>query len=210
MKLAYTILPLLTVAASASASIKLPDKSEIPVLSGAEATLIEVEPNSTIVTAQTYDGSPSVGVFSLAPAGTDIDFFQVSLNAGDFLTGITAPIGNATFTDPDTGIYVVSALTGLVVAADDDGGQGLGSALTYAAPVSGVYFVAVSGFSDLPPGSAVGEPVASLNGLDADGLPHGEAGPYIITLSVVPSVIPEPTTLAAIAGLGVLALRRRK
>lgn len=173
------------------------------------AVITESEPNDSIATADplAYDGVnffAGVGTIPLAASGSDVDWFSITLNAGDFLTVNTAPISPA-FLAPDTEIFLVDPL-GVVVDQDDDDGQGLGSNYTYNALVGGTYHIAVTGFLDVA-GSLVGSGPAAIDGLDDVGAPHGDVGNYILTVSVVP--VPEPTMLG-LASLGLMGLAARR
>jgi hypothetical protein len=137
-----------------------------------------------------------VGVGSLTAGAADVDFFSVTLGAGDVLSAMTTPM-ESPFAAPDTLLGVFDT-SGTLVFFNDDGGAGwdgapvtnFGSAVRFVAPSAGTYFLGVTGFGDP----------------DFDGIGHGESGPYGLTLSVVPA----PGTLALGAGLGLLALRRRR
>lgn len=136
--------------------------------------------------------SADVGLGSLA-AG-DVDVFSVVLPAGCVLTAITTPL-SPFGTTPDTLLRITKAAGVTLVANDDAGSDGnsagpvRGSAVRYLADESVTYYIWVSGFPDFGwTGS------------------HVEAGNYALTVSVVP----EPATLALLAGGALCLLRRRR
>ncbi len=72
-------------------------------------------------------------------ASGDFDFYSVEGTAGLTLTADTSGL------TVDT-IALVYDQGGTLVAADDDGGEGLASLVTYSIPTTGTYYVAIVGF----------------------------------------------------------------
>ncbi|MFO0840424.1 MAG: pre-peptidase C-terminal domain-containing protein [Phycisphaerae bacterium] len=169
------------------------------VVAGASATIIESEPNNSSATANPVTRGPVIwadaGVFSLGAAGNDVDYVSINLNAGEIFTVITTPIANLPlFNDPDTMMQLLDS-GGAEVAFNDDA-NGLGSAIRYQVAASGTYYVGVTGFGDR---NFDGQ----LDSNPANG--HGESGPYVLTMSIVP----EPSSLALLLLGGISALGRR-
>ena len=130
-------------------------------------------------------------VCELDAAGADLDYYSVSMAAGDILTVATTPLvpfGNA----PDTVAGIFDS-TGLSIITNDDAGTDLGSGLAvrgsvlrFVAPAPGTYYVGVSGFPDF-----------SFTGA------HTEAGLYHLVVSLISSAPPAcrpDLTTGAIAG----------
>lgn len=158
---------------------------------GAQATFFDIEVNNNLWTAQTIArpvGSfAEVGLLNLTPG--DADFVKIKLYQGETLTAITTPLGNAQFTVPDTQMTLFDGI-GSPLMSNDDAGTGNGSTIQYLVPVTGDYYIGISGYDDpLFAGSST------------------QAGNYALTLSVVP----EPGALLAMGiGLaGLIRLRRR-
>lgn len=168
--------------------------------SASAQTAFEREPwdllsNDSTATAQyigALDGSrPTVVVGSRETTrygGNSADFFAFFLPAaGNVTMTVDTPRGPNFGNDPVLGLFDV---LGTPLAIDDDSGPGYDSALTYALS-PGTYYAAVSGFSDF---SFVGG--------------GSEDYPYALTLT---AAVPEPGTYAMmVAGLGALALWRRR
>lgn len=162
------------------------------------AAVMEVEPNNTTGTANFIPASlyPTGGVAidgALVPG--DVDFFSFSFNSGDFVTVSVFDFTPGLPFDNDSviGVFGPSGL----VDEDDDDGPGLLSSLAFLVPTTGTYYVAVSGFGDLS---------TQTNGNYTGN--HTENFAYKLVVGHNPA-IPEPATLAALAGLSVLGLRRR-
>ncbi|MGH9869784.1 MAG: hypothetical protein ACREAA_16685 [Candidatus Polarisedimenticolia bacterium] len=79
---------------------------------------------------------------AIEPAGGDVDFFRIRLEAGN--TFLAETIAGRS----DTLIGLFNA-AGTLVAADDDNGAGLLSKLSYPVTAGGDYFLAVTTFPDL-------------------------------------------------------------
>ncbi len=120
----------------------------------------------------------------------DVDVFAFTgLTAGDSYVAET--FSGATGSIPDTVLGWFNDL-GVLVATDDDGGDGTLSQMEVTVPSSGTLFLGVSGYADF---GFVGQ--------------HNASGSYELTLEAVP--VPEPTGICLIAwamlGIG---LRRRR
>lgn len=144
--------------------------------------------------------SADVGFGTLAAGG--VDWFTMTIPNGCIVTAITTPLGGlpGNFASPDTLMAIVDPLG--VAALNDDGGSDgswsagpvgptRGSAIRYLNDSGGALqvWIAVSGFPDF--------------GLDGS---HGEAGNYLLTVSL----FPEPTTLVLLAGGALFLIRRRR
>ena len=167
----------------------------------AQAAIIETEPNNTLATADPIllgSMTADAGVPSLK-AG-DVDVFSIALNAGDFLSvntsGIASiPPGNL----PNTVAGLIDS-SGVVILIDDDGGQNLGSNFSYMTPTTGTYYIAVTGYPDAASAMA-GSTFGSAGVFDGA---HTAKGPYLFTVSVLQTAVPEPSSMLLLAG-GILA-----
>jgi len=132
------------------------------------------------------------------PNGGDVDFFSVTLKAGQVLSAETAALDDPNFTTPDTMLAVFDTDGSTILVDNDDAGShdpnngqfsDFSSSLRFVAPADGTYFLAATGFGD---DDFVGS--------------HSESGEYGLTVSVVP----EPSSMLLIAAGGLLSLRRRR
>lgn len=177
------------------------------------ALIFDTEPNNTLATASAIVRVrglqfADVGVASLGGAGGDVDVFSIPLALGEVITIITTPLAVPDFDIPDTELAFASPAGIILDQNDDAGGEnpvgdlGRGSAIRFQAPVTGTYFIGVTGFDDINADSgAIGQPFAAhVNGS------HTQSGSYALTVSVVP----EPASLAVLGGLALLGLRRRR
>lgn len=155
----------------------------------------------------------AVAVSRLA-AGGDVDFYRLSLQAGDVLSAMTAPLGSlpTDYSAPDTMLGLFDSSGGLLFFDDDSGDRRndpagvlasdspfvnadandvFGSALRAEISASGTYYLGVTGFGD---DTFVGA--------------HGESGAYALLVGV-----PEPASMvlfaAGLAALLAAASRRR-
>ena len=154
---------------------------------------LEVEPNDTFATAQTFGGDPFDlnGTFQvLGELGTnDVDFYAVDLVAGYYYR---ASVFDYTPGDPfDNDSFLgVFAPDGTLFDTDDDDGPGFMSSYDFIAPETGTWAFAVTGFGDT----------------DFDGS-HGENFEYTLVFS---RVVPAPGALALLGIAGLAARRRRR
>lgn len=163
-------------------------------------------------------GTAAIAVNELTASGTDVDFFEVRLQAGQIFTAMTAPLDglSANFDSPDTLMGIFDS-SGTKLFDDDDAGNTneaddnpamfdldsdnpsdddvFGSALHFFVPADGIYYLGVTGFDD-----------EDFDGLE-DGTtnPHGFTGNYALMVSVA---VPEPSALVLL-GLGSLLVLPR-
>ena len=142
-------------AALAGAAYKVYMKSnDIAALSG------NWEPNNTIEEAAALGDHPTDGVFypymlynpDVEGFYDDLDYFQVTANAGDTLIAETAPFdGNLWPRDFDAYMYLYDA-EGNQLATNDDGGFDWHSKITYIVPEDGkYYFLVIANPAHVPP-----------------------------------------------------------
>jgi len=158
------------------------------VWSNVTITLSEAPPVVPPVSTPAMVGGSLTG--SLATG--EIDWYKFSF-AGGALTLDTE--GSLLAPSNDTELFLYNA-TGGLVASDDDMGSGFLSLISLPNAAAGDYYLAVGGFNSVGVGG-FGVTSTSPN-----------SGSYVVNGLTV--VIPEPTTLAAIAGMGLVALRRRR
>ena len=182
----------------------------VAIASPAKALLVDQEPsNNSIATAaiQMTAGatiSSDAGVFTFSAGGGDTDYLRISgLVAGDIVTMSTTPLLDPPdLEDPDTIVGLFDSNETMVCLFDDAFNNqldeflmGYGSLCRIEIPVSGDYFVGVTGLSANP----------------FDGT-HDEEGAYSITVTVIP--LPEPGVVLQLVsgalGLSVLQARRRR
>jgi hypothetical protein len=130
----------------------------------------ETDPaNNTIAGADALPSSSRAHVSVLELLEDDVDFFKLTLTAGQVLSAMTAPLDDLqiTFEVPDTMIGLFNATGTLLVTNDDAGDEGFsdlepelgsdsptpidgifGSGLRALIPADGVYYVGVTGFED--------------------------------------------------------------
>jgi len=158
----------------------------------------ETENNNTLALANdvgTYD-SPGG---SIAIEGTitegDVDWFSFTLE-----NTATLAFFSAFGTNGGDGVMQIVTAGGDVIAFDDDSGVGLMPAIQLIDLSAGSYFIGLSGFDDVGPGSVDSDELA-------DGLGHSENFAY--KLSVGFSIVPAPGA-TALLGMGGLMMVRRK
>jgi len=164
----------------------------ILVAGTAQAGITESEPNNSFGTADVIARGAApwadTGLMSLrAGASGDLDFFAISLSAGEVITIITTPL-DPPFDNPDTMLGFFDS-DGILLDFNDDA-NGLGSAIRYQVDTDGTYYIGVTGFADF---DFVGD--------------HGQVGIYSLTVAV--KFIPAPGALALL-GMGLVGARRRR
>lgn len=156
-----------------------------------QAVLFESEPNDNLASADAFTRAAPGPWADLAVANLfagDVDYYSLQLYAGDTVTlSVTAVPFSSSF-DTYMGFFDPS---GTLLEADDDDGVALTSSIQRDITVTGVYYIALTGFGDP----------------DFNGSGHTEAANYYLTASVAP--VPEPATMTAL-GLGAIALIRRR
>jgi hypothetical protein len=130
----------------------------------------ETDPaNDTIAGADVLPSSSAAHISVLELLANDVDFFQLTLTAGQVLSAMTAPLDDLpiSFEFPDTMIGLFDSAGTQLVLNDDAGDEGFsdlepdlgsdsptpidgifGSALRALIPADGVYYVGVTGFED--------------------------------------------------------------
>ncbi len=170
--------------------------ASVCAVSVASADIVESELNNTFGTADVIvrGAAPwaDLGLLRLGGAGGagDIDFFSISLNAGEQIIISTTPMDDPPgHTDPDTVLGIFDS-GGTLLDFDDDDGIGLGSSLFYDVTATDTYFIGITGFPDF----------------DFTGGDHGEAGLYVLSVKIVPA----PGVLGVLGAAALFARRRRR
>lgn len=157
----------------------------------AQALIIESESNNTLGTADeiVVGARPwnDLGAIAMDGTGGDVDYFLLSLELNDVLAVESTPV-QPMFSIPDTRLGLFDAGGTLLLADVNSPAAGASSNLLYPITATGIYYLAVTGGTDL----------------DFSGN-HGQAGPYLLDVTVTP----EPASLAFL-GLGMLACLRRR
>ena len=101
-------------------------------------------PASTSTSASLFIGNAAPGVIG---SNGDRDFFRVVLSAGNTYTFDLegSPTRAGTLSDPYLRLH---DSTGVQIRANDDGGTGFNSRLTFTQSTSGVYYLSAGGFND--------------------------------------------------------------
>ena len=140
------------------------------------------EPNDTLGHARNislpFDSIPVTRFTEIEPTGGDVDFYRFSAQAG---TTLVAEIVSGSLDS----VIVVADATGLVLAADDDGGNGLLSRIVLPIPADGDYYLGVTTYPDLDftgAGSSGGRYVMSVDTIDGILLGLGDDTSQEVTL----------------------------
>jgi hypothetical protein len=155
----------------------------------AVATVNELEPNDSIVTAQglpTFASTCGEGVLGSLSAG-DVDFYQIEIASGVLFS---ANVFDFTPLLPDDNDPILGLFDsgGTLIAFDDDGGPGTLAAIFVGIPSGGTYFVGVSGVGDT---GFVGN--------------HAQDFSYMLVLNMTPA----PGAIPLLAGYCLRVSRRR-
>lgn len=137
-KTLLVLVALLLATASLAVAKEIFEKPIMPYTPNSRAT--EVEPNDTPATANTLTMFDDMS--GAIPVSTDLDYFAITVNAGDVVTFETKA---GTINDTLMWLYASNGTTQL--AYDDDGGDGLYSKFVYTFTAAGTYYVKVDGYS---------------------------------------------------------------
>ena len=140
------------------------------------AAVDEVEPNDSALQAQDVSGAATDLADGYLPSGAgvlvrgqivpgDVDYLAFGLRSGQLVTVTAYGDDGGAFDDPALGLFDPGDL---LVASDDDAGQGLLPSLVHVATQDGLYRVALTGFQDTA----------------FDGSEHGESFDYELAISV--------------------------
>jgi hypothetical protein len=163
----------------------------LALFSPAQAVAVDNEPlNNSQLTAdslpQLLPGKAISNLAGLGGAGSDIDYFQTPLAAGEVLLGMVTPLAGlpTSFTPPDTIVSVFDDTGAWTFDEDDDASelidisQGYGSLFRFLSPSSAAYRIGVSGSYDYEFDGA------------ASGGEHAESGAYVLTAGRVNPALP--------------------
>jgi hypothetical protein len=119
-----------------------------------------------------------IAVAAYLDTATDVDYYRFTSTAGNVITLETDTVGDgvlgALVRVPDTVIGVWRAGDAGFFLWDDDSAGGTDSLLSFFAPATDTYFVAVTHWPDGVPGT---DPNALFN-----GSPPGDIGPYLLSI----------------------------
>ncbi len=176
---------------------------------------------ANVVPGAVGTGGTDVISGSIAEAFNDADLFAVTLSAG---TTFSATVSATATGLDDSQLFLFNAAGLGLVANDDINSINFFSTISFNIATSGTYYLGISGFDYDPqdaasfifPNTATGQvtPVAgagSLSGWTVRTPGPVSFGDYTISLATTP--IPEPSSvlgLIAVAGLGAVALRRKR
>jgi Bacterial pre-peptidase C-terminal domain len=152
----------------------------LALCAGASAQVaLDVDPvNDTQVGQTVLPLPPTMGLVNnaalVAGSGGDVDFYGVSVIAGEILIGMVTPLGASNYSIPDTLVVTRSGTTALTISDDDAGDtlpgssvENLGSIFRVSVGDTGVISIGVTG-NDFP---------ANFEDQDFNG-GHTQVGPY--------------------------------
>ena len=135
-------------------------------------SFVESELNDSILTADPVPGGAGnpwaiAGPMYLDDGGTDVDYFEIHLEAGQTFTAAASPLSDP-FDSPDTSMALFDSAGGRIVLDDDSAndGESYGAVIMYEATAAGDYYLAVTGYEG-----------------DFAGGEHGESGGYLLTIA---------------------------